>query len=89
MSEKEKLVERILYSLKVVSTSYDAQDRVVELDMAEKVIDTIITDWLEGVDNSLTAIIKDWEARVEDDKSLFSLGVRRAQDVIRGENQVP
>ena len=89
MSEADRLIEKIAYSLKVMSTSYDAKDRVIELDNAERVVASILKDWFSGVDDSLTAIIRDWESRVDDDKSMFSLGVRRAQDVIRGETQVP
>jgi len=87
--ELEKLIDQLNYSFRIFSESPDAQIRVVSLENADRVVRKVLEDWFKSKDRELTAIIQDWESRMDDDKSFFSLGVRRAQDVIRGESQVP
>lgn len=41
-------------------------------------------DWRNTVDAKVQEMIKDWEYRMPDDKTLYSLGLRRALDVMRG-----
>lgn len=44
----------------------------------------MFNDWQQGVDTKVSEMIKDWEYRMPDDKTLYSLGLRRALDVMRG-----
>jgi hypothetical protein len=45
-----------------------------------------IADWQNGVDGKIHELIKDWENRMPDDKTLYSLGLRHALDLVRGLN---
>lgn len=47
---------------------------------------TALTDWQNGVDGKINELIKDWEGRMPDDGTLYTLGLRRALDVVRGVN---
>lgn len=49
-------------------------------------LDEILDGVNDGVVNALIAKVKDWEDTMgEDDKSLYTLGIRQAIDVIRGD----
>lgn len=41
-------------------------------------------DWQSRVQDKLRQLIKDWEDRMPDDKTLYSLGLRHAEDVVYG-----
>lgn len=50
-------------------------------------LDDVIKGVNEELIKTLVAKIKDWEDTMgEDDKSLYTLGIRQAVDVLRGEN---
>lgn len=58
-----------------------------------KVFETAVREWNEEVAGTLKQMAMDWELTMGDtDESFYSLGLRRAQDVITGEpafNQLP
>lgn len=57
----------------------------VPMSQLERAIETVMDEWYEDIDIKLNSMIKDWEYRMpEDDKTLYSLGLRRAQDVFHG-----
>ena len=44
-----------------------------------------ISEWNESVTAQITSMITDWESSMgEDDKTFYSLGLRRAMDIISG-----
>lgn len=43
-----------------------------------------ILDWQNSVDAKIHELIKDWEYRMPEDNTLYSLGLRRALDIVRG-----
>ena len=45
----------------------------------------VIGELLDGIALTLKKMTNDWESRMPDDKSLYSLGVRRAIDIVMGE----
>lgn len=54
--------------------------------IAEAVV-TPVDTFVKSIEDQLTELIKDWEEKMsDDDKTLYSLGLRRALDVVRGES---
>lgn len=46
-----------------------------------------LEEWKTYVESKLIDIIKVWESKMgKDDKTMYTLGVRRALDVVRGED---
>ena len=88
MKELDQLVERVTYAMKAMSFSSPDQQQVVELELAERAVRSILKDWFESTDKTLTEMIKDWEARMEGEETFYSLGIRRAQDLLRGDDSI-
>ena len=88
MKELDQLVERIAYAMKTMSFSGPDQQQVVELELAERAVQSILSDWFESIDGSLSFMIKDWEARMDGEETFYSLGVRRVQDMLRGDDSI-
>jgi len=92
MTELDQLVEKVAYAMKTMSVSspdlaiLDVQ--VVELDLAERAVRSILKDWFESTDATLTEMIKDWESRMEGEETFYTLGIRRVQDVLRGDKSI-
>lgn len=78
---KEQLIERLTYTMRVLAP----EDKwPVEFKIVERLVEQVLNDYYDDIDARLTTLIKDWESRMDDDKTLYSLGVRRAQDIVRG-----
>ena len=78
---KEELIERTTTLMRIMA----AEDKwPVPFAMVERLLEQVLTDWHDDIDGRLTELIKDWESRMDDDKTLYTLGVRRAQDIVRG-----
>lgn len=45
-------------------------------------------EWRDYLVNELTTMIKTWDIEVPDDSSLYTLGLRRAVDVVNGDNPI-
>ena len=45
-----------------------------------------IADWQNHVDRKIHELIKDWEEKMPDDSTLYSLGLRHGLDIVRGKN---
>ena len=88
MKELDQLVERIAYAMKTMSFSPDNEQRVVELELAERAVRSILKDWFDSLDNSMDKMIDDWEARMEGEETFYTLGIRRVQDVLRGDKSI-
>jgi hypothetical protein len=84
MTNEEKLKDKILGTMKLLA---DDKEWPIAFPLIEKLVDSAVNDWHKDIDDQLTVLIKDWESRMGDkDTTLYSLGVRRAQDIVRGES---
>ena len=86
--ECDQLVERIAYAMKTMSVSMDDEQSMVELELAERAVRSILKDWFESIDGTLSHMIKDWESRTEGEETFYTLGIRRVQDVLRGDKSI-
>lgn len=86
--ELDGLVERVAYAMKTMAVSLDDDQRVVELELAERAVRSILKDWFDSTDQTLTKMIKDWEARTEGEETFYTLGIRRVQDILRGDKSI-
>ena len=86
--ECDQLVERIAYAMKTMSVSMDDEQSMVELELAERAVRSILKDWFESIDETLSYMIKDWESRTEGEETFYTLGIRRVQDVLRGDKSI-
>jgi hypothetical protein len=82
---KDQLTERALIMLRVLA---DDDQWPVDVKLIERVISGMIFEWVDEVEDEIQSLIKDWEAKMEDDNSLYSLGLRRALDVVKGESSI-
>lgn len=48
-----------------------------------QVIETNVESWVETKTLKMEEMIREWETTMVDDKSLYSLGLRRAVDVVK------
>jgi hypothetical protein len=87
-TELDQLVEKVAYAMKTMSVSSPDQQQVLELDLAERAVRSILKDWFESTDATLTEMIKDWESRMEGEETFYTLGIRRVQDVLRGDKSI-
>jgi hypothetical protein len=81
MTTKDQVAQRIIHTMNALSPEADWP---ISFEMVQRLVTQTIEDWHEDIDGKITTLIKDWELRMEDDNSLYSLGLRRAQDVVRG-----
>ena len=88
MTECDQLVEKISYAMKTMSVPMDDEQSVVELELAERAVRSILKDWFESIDGTLSHMIKDWESRTEGEETFYTLGIRRVQDVLRGDKSI-
>lgn len=86
--ELDQLVERISYAMKTMAVSMDDEQSLVELELAERAVRSILKDWFESIDGTLSHMIKDWESRTEGEETFYTLGIRRVQDVLRGDKSI-
>lgn len=81
MSRKDELVERVIGILKLL---VDSDKWPVPPEQMRVLVDAAVTGWADEIDDEIELLIKDWESRMPGDTTLYSLGVRRAQDILRG-----
>lgn len=87
-TECDQLVERIAYAMKTMAVSTDDKQSMVELELAERAVRSILKDWFESMDGTLSHMIKDWESRTEGEETFYTLGIRRVQDILRGDKSI-
>jgi len=81
VSRKDELVERVIGTLKLL---VDSDKWPLQPEQMRVLVDAAVTGWTEEIDDEIESLVKDWESRMPDDTTLYSLGVRRAQDILRG-----
>ena len=60
----------------------------IPLPLVERMVEQVVGNWLDDVQSEIQTLIKEWETKMEDDNTLYSLGLRRALDVVKGESSV-
>ena len=81
--KKQELISTIIKDITVAMVNNEKPS--VE-QIAEAVV-TPVDTFVKSIEDQLTELIKDWEEKMsDDDKTLYSLGLRRALDVVRGES---
>jgi hypothetical protein len=79
---KDELVEKLSGTLKLLAP----EDRwPISFENLDTLVDSIISEWHGDIDKKVSEHIKDWENRMPDDKTLYTLGIRRVLDLVRGE----
>ena len=89
--ELNQLIERIAYAMKTMAVPMyptDGEQPMVELELAERAVRSILKDWFDSLDNSMDKMIDDWEARMEGEETFYSLGIRRVRDMICGDDSI-
>ena len=74
--------------MKTMAVSSEGEQPMVELELAERAVRSILKDWFESTDGALTEMIKDWESRMEGEETFYTLGIRRVQDLLRGDKSI-
>ena len=81
--KKQELISTIIKDITVATVN---NEKPTVEQIAEAVI-TPVDTFVKSIEDQLTELIKDWEEKMsDDDKTLYSLGLRRALDVVRGES---
>lgn len=65
-----------------------AKNPPVTEEKLEEVVSQFLEKWETSITLKLRAMVDDWETEVPDDTSLYTLGLRRAIDVVRGDDPV-
>ena len=83
MNNSQKLIDKIAGTMRLLA---DENQWPVKIELIEKLIDSAVNDWYSDIDQQITNLVRDWEEKMgEGDKTLYTLGVRRAQDIVRGD----
>lgn len=86
MSKKsDELVERVIGTLKLL---VDSDKWPLQPEQMRVLVDAAVTGWTDEINDEIETLIKEWESRMPDDTTLYSLGVRRAQDILRGNDSL-
>ncbi len=81
--KKQELVSTIIKDITVAMVN---NEKPTVEQIAEAVM-TPVDSFVNSIENQLTELIKDWEEKMsDDDKTLYSLGLRRALDIVRGDS---
>lgn len=56
----------------------------VPVESIGKLVEHHVRTWQTEISDELGRMYKDWESRVDEDDTLYTLGLRRAQDVVLG-----
>jgi hypothetical protein len=85
MSKSRELAGDLTDMMKVM-----AEDKTwpIPLELVERMVDKVVSRWLDEVESEIQTLIKDWEAKMEEDNTLYSLGLRRALDVVKGQSSI-
>lgn len=85
MTNSEMLRDKIIGTMKLLA---DENQWPIKFEMVERLIGSAVNDWYSDIDQQLVNMVKEWEEKMgEDDKTLYTLGVRRALDLVRGEER--
>ncbi len=76
---KQDVVKTIIKELAVIQPN-------VPVEKIAAIVDEATMSWVDTIEMKLTEMIRDWEDRMPQDDTFYSLGLRRALDVVKGNN---
>ena len=77
--KKNEVIQKIIQDLVAVTPNVPAEKIVV-------IVDEIMNEYTNSIEMKLTEMIRTWEDRMPEDSTLYTLGVRRALDVVKGKD---
>ena len=77
--KKNEVIQKIIQDLVAVTPNVPAEKIVV-------IVDEIVNEYTNSIEMKLTEMIRTWEDRMPEDSTLYTLGVRRALDVVKGKD---
>lgn len=72
-------IKKIISDLAMVSPNVPVEKIAI-------IVDSVLTEWSGSIEKKITEMVRDWEDRMPEDDTLYSLGLRRALDVVRGQD---
>ena len=81
MKSPEQIRDEIIDLLESIA---DKTRWPIPLESLGKLVEHHVKTWQSEISDELTRLYKDWESRVDEDDTLYTLGLRRAQDVVLG-----
>ena len=77
--KKNEVIQKIIQDLVAVTPNVPAEKIVV-------IVDEIMNEYTNSIEMKLTEMIRTWEDRMPEDSTLYTLGVRRSLDVVKGKD---
>lgn len=74
---RQGVVKTIIKELAVIQPN-------VPVEKIAAIVSDATMDWIDTIETKLTEMIRDWEDRMPQDDTFYSLGLRRALDVVKG-----
>ena len=74
---RQGVVKTIIKELAVIQPN-------VPVEKIAAIVSDATMDWIDTIEMKLTEMIRDWEDRMPQDDTFYSLGLRRALDVVKG-----
>lgn len=84
MNRKDQLKDTLISTMRALAPE---DQWPLKFAMIERLIDTVVSDWSGEIEKEIVVLIAEWEAKIEDDDTLYTLGARRALDILRGEER--
>jgi hypothetical protein len=84
MNKKDLLKDKLISTMKALAPE---EEWPLKFGMIERLIETVVNDWAGDIEREIVMLIAEWEAKIEDDNTLYTLGARRALDIVRGEER--
>lgn len=84
MNRKDQLKDTLISTMRALAPE---DEWPLKFAMIERLIDTVVSDWSGEIEKEIVVLIAEWEAKIEDDDTLYTLGARRALDILRGEER--
>lgn len=85
MSKGKELAGRVTDLMRLMA---DENEWPIKFELVERIVDQTVSSWVDDVESEIQSLIKDWETKMEDDSSLYTLGLRRALDVVKGHSSI-
>jgi uncharacterized protein (DUF924 family) len=85
----EKITELLMMTAPETSwpmKNYQMKSAITQIlnQSKSQMMDEEMSAWKQTIDSEIHLLVKDWEERMPEDKTLYSLGLRHALDVVRG-----
>lgn len=84
MNKRDLLKDKLISTMKALAPE---EEWPLKFAMIERLVETVVNDWAGDIEREIVMLIAEWEAKIEDDNTLYTLGARRALDILRGEER--